>query len=244
MAYPGGKDGSGVFQRLVNQIPPHDVFISAFLGDCSLMRRKLPAAVNVGVDLDGSTLSRFSAASAGRFDGELQLFCCDGIEWLRYAFDLERFNAAGGEAALVARFGVLAGRCFVYADPPYRLESRKGGKRLYRFEMSEEDHCRFLAVANRLPCLVMISHYGCDLYDEALEGWRSFEFQAWTRRGPATEKVWCNFEEPSELHDCRWLGGDKREREKYVRRRRNLMRRLRALPAVERQSILAELQGG
>lgn len=43
MAWPGGKDGSGVAQRLINQIPPHDVFVSPFLGDCAILRKKLPA---------------------------------------------------------------------------------------------------------------------------------------------------------------------------------------------------------
>ena len=29
MRYPGGKNGSGTFQRIINQIPPHEIFIPA-----------------------------------------------------------------------------------------------------------------------------------------------------------------------------------------------------------------------
>ena len=31
-AYPGGKSGSGVYQKLINLMPPHDVHIEPFLG--------------------------------------------------------------------------------------------------------------------------------------------------------------------------------------------------------------------
>lgn len=236
--YPGGKDGAGVFQRLVNEVPPHDVWVSAFLGDCALLRRKRPAAVNVGIDLDSTAVARFAGSEVANGRPGVQLYRCDGIEWLRFAFDLDRVGGPGDRAAVVARFGVPAGRVFVYVDPPYLRETRKNGKRLYRCEMSEADHCRLLAVVRVLPCLVMVSHYACPMYDSALGAWRSFEFRAWTRGGWATEKVWCNYPKPERLHDARWLGGTKREREKFARRRRNLREKLLRLSAVERQSIL------
>jgi hypothetical protein len=272
MAYIGGKDGSGVWQRLVNEIPPHQVFVSAFLGDCALMRRKRPARLNVGIDLDLEVLTRFSAAGPGwAADSgdrvlELQLYRCDAVEWLAHAFDLHRVSlqdrpsdsAASADAArfgdasslrstvatfgdlagTVARFGVPAGEVLVYADPPYLLSTRRTGRAYYRHEMTEDDHRRLLECLTALPCLVMVSHYPCDLYAEALSNWRTFTFLAQTRRGPATEQVWCNYAQPTVLHDPRWLGRDKREREKLTRRRRNLLNKIRKLSAVERQSLL------
>lgn len=243
MVYPGGKDGAGVFQRLVNQIGPHEVFISAFLGDCALLRRKRPATWNVGIDLDRDAVNRFAGDASRELDRVLDLHVCDSVAWLRFAFELDRVGGWRSGLRRCGWFTCAAEEVFVYADPPYLVESRKSSKRLYRYELDLEGHRSFLRTALELPCRVMISHYSCGLYEDKLGAWRSFEFEAQTRGGVATEKVWCNFPEPVELHDPRWLGEDKRAREKYARRRRNLMRKLRALPAVERQSILAELVG-
>jgi len=283
MAYTGGKDGAGVWQRLVNEIPPHEVFVSAFLGDCAIMRHKRPARVNVGIDLAAGTASRFAAAwpgAAAEYGGvtlpELQLYQCDAIAWLAHAFDLYRVHrlqapalepatlAAAGQLelppqkpaavdrttdghhqppnlateALVARFGVPAGGVFVYADPPYLLETRRSGRSYYEHEMTEVDHRRLLDVLVSLPCRVMVSHYPHPLYAATLTSWRTFTFRAQTRQGTAIEQVWCNYPVPETLHDVRWLGRDKREREKLTRRRRNLLGKIKRLSPIERQSLL------
>lgn len=241
--YPGGKDGAGVWQRIVNQLPPHEVFISAFLGDCAILRRKKPAGLNVGIDLDRDVVHRFAGRVSRELDAVLDLYVGCGVAWLRAAFDLDRLGGFDRGRGSCGRFSVRPESILVYADPPYLAETRKSASRLYRYEMDLDAHRSFLGVALELPCLVVVSHRSCGLYEDKLAGWRSLSYVAPTRAGPGAEKLWLNFPPAGELHDPRWLGGDKREREKLVRRRRNLMRRLRALPAVERQSILAELGG-
>lgn len=266
MAWPGGKDGSGVAQTLINQIPPHDVFISVFLGDCAIMRKKRPAAHSIGIDLDQANVERWAAAPpiAG-----LALYCCDGIEWLRHRFDLyavpQGRAAAGGVAgsngrahlagprnpaasAAAGRSGPLnaatADREFVYADPPYLFSARRSGKRLYNCELDDGGHVKLLATLNALPCLVMVSHYPHPLYAEALRGWRTFTFRTQTRGGkPATEQVWCNYDPPAELHDARYLGREKREREKIRRRVRNWTKGLLRMPPLERQAVIDAITG-
>ena len=52
MAYPGGKAGDGVYQRLISLMPPHEVYIEPFLGGGAIMRHKRPALLNIGIDLD------------------------------------------------------------------------------------------------------------------------------------------------------------------------------------------------
>ncbi len=52
MGYPGGKAGSGVCHRIINLMPPHQVYIEPFLGDGAVMRAKRAARLNIGLDLD------------------------------------------------------------------------------------------------------------------------------------------------------------------------------------------------
>ena len=112
---------------------------------------------------------------------------------------------------------------------------------MYRHEMTEADHARLLETLLWLPCRVMVSSYWNEQYADALAGWRSFSFQATTRGWLATESVWCNFGPPAELHDYRFLGGNKRERERIRDKVQRWAEGLQRLPALERQAILAEL---
>ncbi len=56
MAYPGGKNAPGVYQSIINLMPPHEVYIEPFLGSGAILRLKRPAAVSLGVDLDPAAL--------------------------------------------------------------------------------------------------------------------------------------------------------------------------------------------
>ena len=106
--WPGGKDGAGVAQRLINQIPPHDVFVSAFLGDCAVMRRLKPASLSIGIDLDRENIDRWAAnAAACGVPDRTAFFCCDAVEWLRHRFGWYHV-AATGDGAPVARPTMLA----------------------------------------------------------------------------------------------------------------------------------------
>lgn len=224
MSWPGGKDGAGVFQRLVNQIPPHDVFVSAFLGDCPLLRKMQRATLSIGIDLDRSNVERWRVKECGAL-----ILHANAIAWLRSAAAGGGFGGDGNPL-----------KWFVYLDPPYLIKSRSSQKRLYDHELTTpEEHAELLDVVASLPCQAMISHYPCEQYDQALAGWRSFTFRSMTRGGKwAIEKVWCNYPEPTELHDSRWYGGDKREREKLARRDCNLVNKLLRMPPRERQRIM------
>jgi site-specific DNA-adenine methylase len=62
VTYPGGKGGAGVYQAIINQMPPHDVYIEPFLGAGAVMRRKRPASVNLGIDIDPAVIAGFGEA--------------------------------------------------------------------------------------------------------------------------------------------------------------------------------------
>nr|AFR43996.1 Upf31.0 major outer membrane lipoprotein [uncultured bacterium] len=52
MRYPGGKGGAGVYQTIINNIPPHDTYIETHLGGGNILERKRPAARSIGIDID------------------------------------------------------------------------------------------------------------------------------------------------------------------------------------------------
>ena len=56
-SYDGGKAGSGVYQSIINLMPPHHSYIEAFLGGGAIMRTKRPAEKNNGNDLDSCVIS-------------------------------------------------------------------------------------------------------------------------------------------------------------------------------------------
>jgi len=45
--WAGGKAGAGVYQKLINLIPPHRTYIETHLGGGAIMRYKLPAKTNM-----------------------------------------------------------------------------------------------------------------------------------------------------------------------------------------------------
>ena len=127
------------------------------------------------------------------------------------------------------------------------METRSCRQRMYTHEPSAEWHRNLvetLIYAASAGAAVMIVHYPSPLYAEPLQSWRTWTYRSMTRAGKlATEQVWCSYPRPEVLHDSRWLGNNKREREKLTRRRRNLLDKIRRLPMAERQSLLDAIAG-
>ncbi len=213
MSYPGGKGASGVYQRLINQIPPHRVYIETHLGSGAIMRRKRPAQINLGLDVDSEVVTSWKGHPYARVKQ------CDAGAFLAdYSF-------AGDE--------------FVYVDPPYLRSTRRSGRSIYAFEYTQEQHESLLDALVKLPCCVMVSGYWSQLYAARLEKWRTMTYAVRTRSGAtAQEWVWMNYAEPETLHDYRYLGEDYRERERIRRRVNRWKKRLESLSPLERQAVL------
>ena len=217
-SYDGGKGGAGVYQTIINQMPPHRVYIEPFLGGGAVMRHKRPAEVNIGLDLDPSALAMFGDAVP-----RAQVLQADALEWL------PAYPWAGGE--------------LVYCDPPYLMETRSCQRPIYRHEMTDQDHWDLLEILIRLPCLVMVSGYWSEIYEDRLRDWRWMTFQTTNRAGRVTtESLWMNFPEPLDLHDYRFLGANFRERERIKRRTARWRARLARMPAQERHAMMAAVE--
>jgi len=217
MRYPGGK--GGCFRRLINLIPPHEVYIETHLGGGAVLRAKRPASRSIGIDLDPKVIRRWQSTPLTG----LELRHCDA-----YTF-LESYPFEGGE--------------FVYLDPPYLRETRRRW-RVYECDYTEVEHAQLLALLKRLPCPVMLSGYASAMYEQMLSDWTRVDFTAASHRGGHIESVWLNYKPPVIPHDLSYLGDDFRQREQIKRRHARLVQRIGALALEEQVLLLESLQRG
>lgn len=217
MRYPGGKNGEGIVQRIINQIPPHSEFVEPFGGSAAVCRALRKAKWSVVIDRDPGAIA---GLTGGVLPAGVNVICGDGISWM------ER--------------NVLGPSAVVYADPPYLLSTRSH-RRIYRCELLEADHVRLLDVLTSTRAKVLLSGYPSALYSQRLLGWRSIEYRVMTRGGVRTECLWMNFPEPMELHDYRYLGGNFREREKIRRQQRRWSERLNRMNRLQRLALLSTI---
>jgi len=213
--YPGKKGGAGVWQSIINQIPPHDVWIEAFAGSGQVTRHKKPApAASIVMDVDAEVIAAWQGVPG------VTAICADARTWLpAYPW---------------------TGREVLYCDPPYLRSVRSCPRDYYRHEFaSEAEHAKLLKILRALPCKVIISGYSSPLYARTLHGWRVVTFQTVNRRGSkVTECLWLNFPEPFALHDYRFLGRNFRERERIKRKKTRWLAKLSKMAMLERAAIL------
>ncbi|MDP9649674.1 DNA adenine methylase [Paraburkholderia caledonica] len=211
MRYPGGK--GKCFQRLINLMPPHRVYIETHLGGGAVMRHKRAAQLSIGVDIDSRVIEHWRSEQPPL----CKLVHADAASFLA------GYDWCGDE--------------LVYADPPYVPSTRRRAK-VYRHEYSVEDHARLLETLRALPCKVMLSGYDSDLYAQALPYWRKATFSAKTHADVREECVWMNFELPDCLHDDAHLGHTFRERQTIRRRHARMISRFGEMGPIERNALL------
>lgn len=214
MQYPGGK--FRCFQKLINLMPPHRVYIETHLGGGAVLRHKIPAEFNIGIDRDRDVVREF----VGHFDSRFRFVTSRAEDFL------SRHRFAGDE--------------LVYSDPPYWPASRRSSRSPYRHDYCEDEHLELLRLLRDLPCAVMISGYSNDTYDEMLDGWEKKLFAGTSHTGSREEAVWLNFL-PSVLHDTRFLGETFRDRQAIKRKRARWVSRFRREQLGVQQAILADL---
>jgi site-specific DNA-adenine methylase len=217
MHYPGGKGQYGIYQKIINLMPPHEVYIETHLGGGGVMRNKRPAMSNIGIEPDPKTIRMWDNYN----EINIELIQADAATYLK------SYRFRGNE--------------LVYCDPPYLRETRKKHKALYKYEYTYEQHKELLKAIKSLPCMVMISGYKSPLYTKALDGWNTYSFEAGCHHGMATEYIWMNYPAPVELHDYRYLGDTFRERERLKKITENMIRRFRTMPVLQRHALLAAI---
>lgn len=215
-----------MYQKIINLMPPHRVYVEAFYGGGAIMRTKRPAKKNIAIEINRGVY--YEAAKNQNLPGDRSdyLFINDDfIVWLDYS-DIPN------------RPGVL-----IYCDPPYLMSVRSSKRPIYEDEFhTDDEHWELLKRLKKLPCSVMISGYDSPLYNEMLADWRKVSFTGMTRGGPRTEIVWMNFDEPAELHDYRFLGETFRDRQDIKRQKERWLNRLGKMDSQKRFALLSAIE--
>lgn len=183
--YAGGK--GNVYHRLIRLMPPHKLYIEPFLGHGAVLRRKRPAEVNIGIDVD--------AGVAAWWNQHRRL-------WPRHT-KIIRGDAMRTLASLLTR---VDEQTLVNVDPPYLIETRTRLFYEHEFETPEQ-HTALLTLligmARHRGAMVMISGYPSTLYETMLEHhvivgqpWNVLRYKAMTRGGLRDECCGYSFPAP------------------------------------------------
>lgn len=224
--YPGGKNGSGVYQNIINLIPPHDIYVEAFLGSGAILKNKKPALFSICLDCNDKCLD------AGR---QLNLSGCifikqDAISYLKSFLSM---------APIFKYFGV---DLFIYLDPPYLVATRKSKRKIYKYDFSTRDHTELIDVVGSTEIPIMISSYKNTMYDHYLKNWNRVDYSAVTRKGRVLESVYMNYKQPEVLHDYRYIGKNFREREKNRGIVFRNISKFKRMPVALRSAIIDKLK--
>lgn len=218
--YPGSKNQAGVYQNIINRIPPFKTFVEPFAGSAGIARRIYTGDENVILsDIDTCIIDIWN------YDGP--------EEWIKVSMRA---------LELIKLVDLLATDVFFYLDPPYPLSSRRTGREYYKHEMSDDDHIQLLSTILQLKNNCMISTYPNDLYDQGLKDWSKVEFETRIRTGMATEVIYFNYEEPIDIHTTKYVGSNFTDRQRIKRKVDRFNGKLSSMPAEDRNAILRAIK--
>lgn len=231
--YLGGKEASGVYQTIINNIPKHKTLIIPFLGNCAIYRNIKAADTTILIDKDPSVIQAWCTNFKNEVGSSSSKFICgDAISYLQ-------------------KYREDADHTFIYADPPYLIETRSSKNSKYAYDFTEKDHVSLLKVLLQMNCKIAISTYPNKLYYRMLFGWKCISYKSKTRSGQRTELLYMNYDiNELELHDYSYLGKNFRERERIKKKidrhsaRLMMLNRMESLAILERLSLVRNTING
>ncbi len=220
--YPGNKNIQGIAQKIINEIPPCDIFRELFAGS---------AAVSALLTIPDQ-LIHINEKSETVFQD------------LRFKFPS---NIVTNDCAISIIENLPASPTrneVIFLDPPYRLDTRPNSQNVYEHEMSDNDHLQLLSavVDKQQNYKFIIVHPVDPVYSEALKDWRQIFLKVRYRNKTSNEVLFMNFEKPHDLQDFKFLGNNHHERQRIKRKGDRLLAKLSALPALERKYILDRIK--
>lgn len=219
--YPGQKKILGLYHKIINQIPKHEIYYELFAGSGAiakiLIEKKSKAKFYLN-DIDKCITDKLNCTVL-----EAEILNVDASKLLK------KLIAAGTDT-------------FIFIDPPYLHSTRPNSTKLYANEMSDADHKQLLSSVLQLNCNVMIVHPLCDLYDNWLKGWRKVLIKIRYHNKTSLECLYMNYDVPGTLQIDSLLGKDCWDRQRIKRKAISLVKKLKALPEQERNYVITRVQ--
>lgn len=221
-AYPGQKKIFGFYHKIINQIPKHENYYELFAGSAAIA--KLLIEKN---------------STANFFLNDKDKCITDNLVCI-----FRKAKTYNEPAIKIISKKLIAADTdtFVFMDPPYLHSTRPNSTKLYKYEMSDFDHKQLLSSVLQLNCNVMIVHPVCDLYDEWLKGWRKVLIKVRYNTKTSLECLYMNYDVPSTLQTDAYLGTDCWDRQRIKRKAVSLVKKLTALPKLERDYVIKRVQ--
>ena len=141
--YPGGKNGNGTFQQIINKIPPHDFYFEGFAGSGAIYRLKKAAVTSILCDKVPAIIANF------RVTAEAGIIAINYDTVRNIEFIVNFLNFLSDNSRIV----------FAYFDPPYEFSTRTCKKNMYQYELFTADHIALLKGLQKARFKCMISCY-------------------------------------------------------------------------------------
>ncbi len=228
--YPGNKGSKQMLAFIINNIPKTHSYLEAFGGSAAvameLIRLNIPELYEITICEKNETVRHLIT---------------DKLKHVMKVND-ETLVTTGYDGFNAIKLEPMDG--VIYFDPPYKMSSRRSKKPIYgEQEWDDPTHAVFLAKINEKAMLrkffMMVSHYPCPMYDNALKDWHSKEIQVMTRGGLATEKIWMNYDiNGLDLLTTKHLALNAHDRQRLQRQKRLLLGKLTRMPRHQRQFII------
>ena len=220
--YPGHKNIFGLYHKIINQIPKHKFYYELFAGSAAIAKQLKLKNSNAKFflnDIDKSVTDKL---------------CC--------SFRKEEILNQDTIRIIIALIkGEADTDNFIFLDPPY-LHSTRSNPKLYKYEMTDNDHKLLLKTILELKCNVMIIHPVCELYDTWLKDWRKVLIKVRYSNKTSLECLYMNYKLPGTLQTDSYLGKDCWDRQRIKRKAIALINKLSSLPELERNYVIQRVQ--
>ena len=218
--YPGRKDIPGVYHKIINEIPKHDVYCELFAGSAGLFSKiTTPPGVIILNDLFDQVCSFLTT----RYPGAIVTNDC----MIRRLKEIESNYTQ---------------EVFIFLDPPYLHDTRPCSVNLYEKEIDYQYHVVMLDTILKSKLKIAIIHPICSLYDSKLALWRSVDISIRYNKKTSYERLYMNYDKPVLLQDCNFVGASNIRRQQLRRIAKRWIVRIENMQDDEKQYILNKLK--
>jgi len=221
--YPGQKNIPGLIQKIINNIPECSVFYELYAGSAEVSK-----IVSVGStskpmiflnDINPDVNTYFTVLQGAIFSNK------DALDLLQSKV-----------------LSLASTDTFIFIDPPYLHTTRPNNTRLYKFEMTQEQHEQMLLAVLELNCNIMVIHPDCELYNKYLCTYRQVKLKIRYNNKTSIEKLYMNYPLPDKLQVKQYTGADCWDRQRIKRKGDRLIEKINKLPGQEKQYILNRIK--